>query len=148
MIFLLDPDDDKIIEANGIACKMRGYSHAELLSTSMSAVHTDEMPPLIKFTQSVLHEGSGWTDQLTCLTKSGKRLPADISASVLELNGRPCVIAVMRNIAASRRAEKALREHEERTQQEMPRQWELAAKVHRSLLPKPIRHGLIHVDVR
>ncbi|KKM25421.1 hypothetical protein LCGC14_1595140 [marine sediment metagenome] len=147
-IFVIDGAHGEILEVNATACKMLGYSHAELLSIPISAVHPDEMPQLLKFTDSVVESGSGWTDELTCLTKSGEKLPAEISASVFELGGRRCVLAMVRNISARKRAEKALRKNEERAEQEMRKQLELAAKVQRSLLPQPVRDDLIYVDVR
>ena len=147
-IFVIDQARGEILEVNATACKMLGYTHAELLSTPISAVHPDEIPRLLEFTDSVVDNGSGWTDELTCLTKTGEKLPAEISASVFELRGRKCVLAMVRNISARKRAEKALRENEERAEQEMRRQLELAAEVHRSLLPQPVRHDSIYVDVR
>lgn len=58
------------------------------------------------------------------------------------------MLAMVRNIAERKRAETALHESEEWAEQERRRQLQLAAKVHRSLLPKPVRHESIHVDVR
>ncbi len=147
-IFVIDPEHGEILEANATASKMLGYSHTELLATPINAIHPDEVSQLLKFTESVLDKGSGWTDELTCLTKAGEKLPAEMSASVFEFRGRSCVLAMIRNIAARKRAEKALRENERRAEQDMQRQLELAAKVQRSLLPQPIRHDLISVDVR
>ena len=72
------------------------------------------MPQLLAFAESVFEKGSGWTDELTCLPKSGETLPAEISASVFEVGGTRCVLALVRNIAERKRAEKALRESEER----------------------------------
>ncbi len=145
---MIDPAHDRILEANATACRMLGYSHAELLATAVSAIHPDEMPQLLEFTRSVLDEGSAWTDELTCLTKAGDKLPAEISASAIEIEGRRCVLAMARIIAARQRAENALRESEERAALEMQRELDLAARVPRSLLPKQVRHDLIHVVVR
>ena len=147
-IFVIDPKHGEILEANGTASKMLGYSHTELLSIPISEIHPDEVPQLLKFTESVFDKRSGWTGELTCLTKAGQRLPAEMSASVFEFRGRTCVLAMVRNIAARKRAEKGLRENKQRAEKDMRRQLELAAKVQRSLLPQPIRHDLISVDIR
>lgn len=113
-IFVIDPENDEILNANSMACKMLGYSHEELLAKPISAIHPDEMPQLRSFVDSVFAKGSGWTDELTCLTKHGNTLAAEISASVFEIDGRPCVIAMVRNIAERKQAEQALRESENR----------------------------------
>ncbi|MEM1255247.1 MAG: PAS domain S-box protein [Cyanobacteria bacterium P01_H01_bin.21] len=108
-IFVIDPSSDRILEANPQATQMLGYSRKELLeSVHISSVHPGEMPQLMAFTASVLEKGQGWTDQLTCLTKSGTTIPAEISASMLEYADRPCVVAIVRDIRDRKRAEQAL----------------------------------------
>ena len=107
-IVIIDLASDSILEANPRACTMLQYSRRELLSTPVSAIHPQEMAKLQVFSESVLREGHGWTNELTCLTKSGETLPAEISASVLEIEGRPCMISMVRDIADRKRAEEAL----------------------------------------
>ena len=107
-IVIIDLPSDSILEANPRACSMLQYSHRELLSMPVSAIHSQEMAKLQVFSESVLRKGHGWTNELTCLTKSGKTLPAEISASVLEIEGRPCMISMVRDIADRKRAEEAL----------------------------------------
>ncbi|MBI3079592.1 MAG: sigma 54-interacting transcriptional regulator, partial [Deltaproteobacteria bacterium] len=110
-IFVVDPERDEILDVNPVACRMLGYSRGELLSLPISEVHPDEMPELLAFARSVYERGSGWTDELTCLTKSGSRLPAEISASVIEIEGRICLIVMARDISARKRAEAMLQQH-------------------------------------
>lgn len=108
-IFVIDPSSDRILEANPQATQLLGYSREELLeSVRISSIHPAEMPQLMAFTESVLQIGKGWTDQLTCLTKSGKTIPAEISASPLEFANRSCVVAIVRDIRDRKRAEQAL----------------------------------------
>jgi len=78
----------------------------------ITAIHPKEMPELMAFSKSVLEQGEGWTDELSCLTKSGKTLPTEISASVIEIDGRPCMIALVRDITERKQAEVALRQSE------------------------------------
>ncbi len=113
-IFLLEPDRDRILDANPGACRMLGYTREELLSTPISAIHPDEMPKLLAFARSIAASGHGWTDELRCLTRSGKLLPAEISASLSEIAGRPCIVAMVRDVSARKAAEAALRESEEK----------------------------------
>lgn len=105
-IFVIDTSSDRILEANPKATQMLGYSRQELLETvHISNIHPQEMPQLMAFSQSVLETGQGWTDQLTCLTKSGTILPAEISASTLEFAQRQCVVAIVRDISERKRLE-------------------------------------------
>ena len=98
-IFLVDPVEDAILDVNAKACEMLGYSREELLSVPMSVVHPHEMARLRAFAQSVFKEGKGWTDELTCLTRSGVTLSAEISASMIEIEERACMIAMVRDVS-------------------------------------------------
>ncbi len=72
-ILVIDPRADQILEANPQAEKLLGYSRAELLnSVSVSSIHPEEMPQLMAFTRSIIAIGQGWTNELSCLTKSGE----------------------------------------------------------------------------
>lgn len=113
-IFVIDPMQDEILDVNPQACKMLGFSRADLLAMGMSDIHPHEMPLLRAFAESVAEKGHGWTNELSCLTKSGQCLPSEISASVIELAGRKCMIALIRDITERKRAEQALRESEEK----------------------------------
>lgn len=116
-IFVIDPEADAILDANPTACTMLQYTREELLSIPISAVHPNEMPQLQAFAKSVFHEGHGWTDELTCYTKPGATLPAEISASVFDFAGRKCVLALVRDITERKKAQRALKESEERLSQ-------------------------------
>ena len=102
-IFLVDVENEAIIDVNRKACRMLGYSREELLSIPMSAVHPHEMPKVRAFAKSVFEQGEGFTDELTCLTKSGKFLSAEISGSIIEFEDRTCMIASVRDVTERNR---------------------------------------------
>ncbi|VAX15203.1 diguanylate cyclase/phosphodiesterase (GGDEF & EAL domains) with PAS/PAC sensor(s), partial [hydrothermal vent metagenome] len=108
-IFIIEPREDKIIEVNPKACGMLGYSREELLSVPMSAIHPQEAEKLRNFAKNVFKEGEGWTDELTCRSKNGDSLPAEISASTLETEGKAFMIALVRDITERKKAEEALK---------------------------------------
>lgn len=108
-IFLIESARDAIVDANPKACEMLGYSREELLSLGMSAIHPNEMPKLMTFAHSVFEQGHGWTDELTCRTKKGRFLPAEISASIVEIDGQECMIALIRDTTERKEAEERIR---------------------------------------
>ena len=112
--FVLDPTVDRIVDANEKACSLLGYAREELLNTPISAIHPAEMAKLMAFTNSVLETGGGWTDELACLTKAGQHVPAEISASRVELDGQVRVVSWVRDLCERKEAERALQESEER----------------------------------
>ncbi len=114
-IFVIDPKRDRILEANPRAAAMLGYSREELLeSVRISSIHPDEMDQLRAFGEQVLKQGHGWTNELTCLTKSGDKLPSEISASVIPFEGEDCIISLVRDVTERKAAEAALRQSEVR----------------------------------
>ena len=97
-IFLVDVEQDAILDVNAKASRMLGYSRRELLALPMSLIHPHEMAKVRAFAQSVVENGQGFTDELTCLTKSGEILDAEISASIFEMEDRVCMIASVRDV--------------------------------------------------
>jgi PAS domain S-box-containing protein len=108
-ILLLDSATDQILEANPVACRMLGYSQDELLALTVSAIHPHEMPQMTQFAQSVITQGTGWTNELSCHTKTGAVLPAEISASVVEIDGRSYLLALVRDTSERKVAEARVR---------------------------------------
>ncbi|MCH6568244.1 MAG: PAS domain-containing protein [Nitrospinae bacterium] len=115
-IFVVDPEEDRILDANFKASEMLGYTCDELLSMPMSALHPGEMPAVLAFARNVHEQGSGWTNELTCLTKTGKKLATEMSASIIELGAGTHMIALIRDISDRKRAEDELRKSREQLQ--------------------------------
>ena len=118
-IFVMNPVEDCIVDANPRACEMLGYTREELLCLPVSAIHPNEMAALQAFAQSVFENGRGWTNELSCQTKFGDNLPAEISASSIEVayQGAPGqavegrhIIAMVRDMTERRQAEAAERD--------------------------------------
>jgi len=109
-ILVIDPKRDQILEANPTACRMLGYTQAELLALSVSAIHPHEIAQMTQFVQAVVRQGKGWTNELSCRTKVGALLPAEISASIVEMEERSCLLALIRDTTERKRAEARIRQ--------------------------------------
>jgi formate hydrogenlyase transcriptional activator len=112
-IFVVDPEADRILDVNSKACTLLGYSREELLATPVSAIHPGEMARFQAFARSVFENESGWTNELTCLNRSGQVLSAEISASVIDIGERRGMIALVRDITDRKRTEAALKRYSE-----------------------------------
>ena len=132
-IFLIDPDADKIIDVNPAACRMLGYSREELLTLPMSTIHPNEMPKFLEFARTVYKNEKGWTDELTCLTKNGSFLPAEISASIIDIEGKHSIIAMIRDITLRKKAEKVLKEANEKLEKRVRERTAQLSKTNKSL---------------
>ncbi len=104
-IFLIDPAQDAILDVNPRACQMLKYDREDLLSLSISDIHPNEISELRAFAELVFEQGHGQSRDLTCLTQTGERIPADISASKSDVAGKPCLLAIVRDITEQKRAQ-------------------------------------------
>jgi len=91
-IFVVDVENDRVVECNGAAEDLVEYSRSELQSMPASDLHPHNLPAFRAFAQRVLEQGEGWTDEVTCYCKSGEIVPAEMSASVVELDGRSHIV--------------------------------------------------------
>ncbi len=95
---------------------MLGYNEKELLgSTTRDVVHPEEYDEVI--VRSRLRENGGVVPaqyETVFRTKSGARVPVEITAAATTWHGKRAVLVIVRNITERRHAEQALRESEER----------------------------------
>ncbi len=112
-IFVIDPEKESFLDINSKACGLLGYSRDELLSLPKGGFHGGDTAEWSAFCRSVFENGRAWTDQLSLVTKAGEALSVEISASVIDLDGRMCVISLVRDITRRKRAEAALQRHSE-----------------------------------
>lgn len=82
-IVMLDPESDRILEANMPACMLLGYEKHELQRARISTVHPDEMSALERFIAGVLDSGFGEARGLRCRTKQGGYIASTVTAARL-----------------------------------------------------------------
>ncbi|MGV7227163.1 MAG: PAS domain S-box protein [Nitrospirales bacterium] len=111
-IFVCDLQEDRILNVNPRACAIFEYSHQELLTLPFSAVHRNEIHKFQAFCDSVGEKGKGWTNELTCITKSGRPIFCEISASTLEFEVNECMVFFVCDHSARQKVEHALAERE------------------------------------
>jgi chemotaxis family two-component system sensor kinase Cph1 len=103
--FLMDPVDDRIVEANPAGCALLGYTREELLECTVSDIHPAEMPELREFLDRALRDGRASTVKLTCRMKSGHFLPTEISIHVVESGDRRYILGLVQDRSEHRRPE-------------------------------------------
>ena len=113
-IFIIDPNIDKILDVNPKACAMLGYSYEELLSSPISAIHSQEISKFLGFTDSVMRSGHGRTSELTFLCKTGHTIKSEISASPMVIDDHQCIVAMVSDISERKKTEEKLKIAENR----------------------------------
>jgi len=106
---LIDPVANRIIDANASASTMLGYDFDALCKLTVTALLPYEFPALITFTDSVLVQGNGWTNELSCKHQEGHPVKVEVSASIYEALEQTLIIMQLRDKEKLR----SLQEHAE-----------------------------------
>lgn len=94
---VIDRASGQILVANKAAIALLGYSAEELGRLTPSDIHPHELPRLDAFLAAVSAQGRWVGDDLSCRTKAGKHVPAELRATALELDGRQCIVVLIRD---------------------------------------------------
>lgn len=106
-----------ILDVNRNACEMLGYTKKELLKMTVAdLVPADAHAWLPHVTDATLRDGTFRVEAVN-VHKSGRQIPVETSTSTMELDGRTVVLAIVRDITERTKAQRALRESEERYRQ-------------------------------
>jgi two-component system, cell cycle sensor histidine kinase and response regulator CckA len=108
-----DLSPETFVEANDVACELLGYSREELLH--MSSYDIDAPEGLSKIAEAMARlraEGQAVWEGVH-LRKDGRKIPVEISNRFFELDGKPMILAAIRDITERRRLEESL--EQERT---------------------------------
>jgi len=87
-VMIVDFETESFVDVNPTACELLGYTREELLSMNPENIHPGDIDRVREeFISQVKQEGTGFTDDLTCLTKDGHEVPTEISGAALEPAG-------------------------------------------------------------
>lgn len=107
-VLVIDPERDRLVEANSAACRLLGYERTELLDQIRPReIHPHEIDAFIDFTRQVEQKGAVLTEKLSCMTSRGSVVPVHVNAAMIEgPDGRTLIRAVVTDV----RREKALQQ--------------------------------------
>ncbi len=102
------------IEVNDVACKRLGYTRDELLSISPKEISSNKDSKLRGRTEerAKLLKEKWVIFEAVHITKNGKKIPVEISSRIFELDRKPVVISVARDITEQKKQEGWLRKSE------------------------------------
>ncbi|MCK5233817.1 MAG: PAS domain-containing protein [Candidatus Aenigmarchaeota archaeon] len=108
--FIADSKSKKLIDCNKRAEKLTGYSRKEILSMRADELHPKD---LVKRTMDDFKKHAAGKIQIVeteVLAKDKKRIPVSINSAIVEVDGKPCVLGIFRDISARKKSEKLLQE--------------------------------------
>ncbi len=115
-IFILGPEG-RFIEANLVACERLGYSREELRAMSPAEIDTPEHAAQVGGRIDQVRQTGAGVFETAMVARDGRVIPTEISARMIEYEGRPAMLSVARDITERVQARESLRESEERFRQ-------------------------------
>jgi PAS domain S-box-containing protein len=105
----------QFLEVNDSFTRLTGYSREEAVGRTPLELSLWKDASRRAEVMAKLRERAEVRDEeFVCLTKSGETRLAQFSGILIELDGKPCVLAIVRDITVRRQAEEAMRASEER----------------------------------
>jgi PAS domain S-box-containing protein len=103
------------VEVNDSFTRLTGYSHEETLGRTAAELNLWKDPARRAEVMAKLEKESEVRDEeFVCVSKSGEARIAQFSGTLIELDGKPCALAIVRDVTAKKQSEDALRASEER----------------------------------
>ena len=100
--------------ANPAACRLLGYSEAELTTMGVADIHPkDDLPWVVAEFEAQVRGDKTLAAGVPCLRKDGAIVYADVNGVGMSVDGRVSNVGFFRDITERKRAEQALREAEE-----------------------------------
>ena len=107
-IVLVDPHEEKIVDANSKAFELFEYSKKELLEKPFSILHPNDTNKCREFTQKVSSNPNDTSLEIICNSKSGNKLFVEISASSIDVDGQIYVIFLIRDVSMRKKVEQEI----------------------------------------
>ncbi|GJD43014.1 Anaerobic nitric oxide reductase transcription regulator NorR [Methylobacterium cerastii] len=82
-MLVIEPEADRIVDANPAAARLLGYDRAALRAIAASALHPGQRTALIVFTEAAFANGQGWSQALEPRHADGRSLRLEYAGSPL-----------------------------------------------------------------
>ena len=104
----------RFVDCNEVTLQRLGYSHEEFLRLGSADIVHPDFYSLMKDNQKRIWAGETIIVESAHRCKDGKVIPVEVNARGIEYQGKPAILAVVRDITERRQAEDALKESEEK----------------------------------
>jgi len=108
-----DLETSLVVEANPAACLMHGYTREEFIGLLLTSfIHPDSQSAFHEYFQT-FQSDSVFSTQIQHMRRDGSTFYADWRGAVFEVQGRSCLLGIVRDVSDRIQAEKNLHRREE-----------------------------------
>ena len=112
-------ENGTIFTVNDHACKILGYSREELCALSVFDIDPEITAEKMSMLGEILKEQGTATHETTHRRRDGATFPVEITANILDFQGKTYGVSFVKDITERKRAEEALRESEARVRRKL-----------------------------
>lgn len=98
--------DGQILEVNQAACERLEFSREELLNRSFASLKSGQNAEGVLDHLNEIRQHKMYIFETELLSGKGKRIPVEMSCRLIEIDEKPCITCVARNISARKELEK------------------------------------------
>ena len=102
---ILEAPDGRSRAANKAAANLLGYTQDMLVGMTAMDIHPHEQPRLRQFLAEVQRRGAWLRDDLSCRTRDGELVPAEIRSTAFDVGDGQHVLAIIRDLRGEQLAE-------------------------------------------
>ncbi|WP_315787990.1 PAS domain S-box protein [Fischerella sp. JS2] len=111
-LFITEIETEKVVEVNPAACQMHGYTYEEFIALHPSAyIHPDSHHVFYEYLKT-MRVGEQFYGQAVDVCKDGTLIDVEVKGTTCIYNGKPHVLAIVRDITVRKLIEEALRQSE------------------------------------
>jgi PAS domain S-box-containing protein len=106
--------DGRFVEINDGFTRITGHTREETLGRSAAELNSwADLAEREKIVKKIKEQGRVYNEEVRLRMKSGKTIVALFSADPIEIDGKPCMISIARDITETKQALEAIKESEE-----------------------------------
>lgn len=99
---------ERIIDVNNTACERYNYKRDEFQKMTLQEIDSPEFAKRVPEKIKMLKERGYAVFESGHMTKDGRFIPVEVSARIIDYNGQPAILSVIRDITELKQAQEAL----------------------------------------
>jgi PAS domain S-box-containing protein len=108
-IFITDIETGMLIDANRKAQQMIGWTREEIRQMHMTALYPEKDKEIFRrYFDRHVYEGAG-VNEGVIVDRDGREIPVIVSATRLDIGGRPCLMGIYHDVSEMKNAQDALK---------------------------------------